>query len=173
MVETVLLYGLTAWTLTQSQDKKLDGVYTKMPRVMKNVTWWQRITNGVLYAGLPRISTTVRERRLRFNGHSWRSKYEVVRNFVLWEPTHDKRSVGGQAHTFVDMLEVDTGVPRDCFQAAMDNNNNNNVLDTCQSATTWIGVGLCVLHFTPERCFSSLFCWWDFSFWIGIVARHF
>ena len=30
MVETVLLYGSTAWTLTQSPDKKLDGAYTKM-----------------------------------------------------------------------------------------------------------------------------------------------
>ena len=30
-----------------------------------------------------------------------------------------KRSVGGQAGTFVDLLEVDTGVPRDCLPAAM------------------------------------------------------
>ena len=28
-VETVLLYGSTAWTLTQSLDKKLDGAYAK------------------------------------------------------------------------------------------------------------------------------------------------
>ena len=26
----------------------------------------------------------------------------------------------GQAHTFVDLLEMDTGVPRDCLLAAMD-----------------------------------------------------
>ena len=29
MVETVLMYGSTAWTLTQSLDKKLDGAYTQ------------------------------------------------------------------------------------------------------------------------------------------------
>ena len=40
----------------------------KMLRVVKNVTWRQRITNEVLHAGLPRISTTVRERLLRFSG---------------------------------------------------------------------------------------------------------
>ena len=39
---------------------------------------------------------------------------------VLWEPKHFKRKVGGQAGTFVDLLEADTGVPRDCLPAAMD-----------------------------------------------------
>ena len=91
-----------------------------MLRVLKNVNWQQRITNEPLYAGLPRISTTIRERRLRFSGHFWRSRNEVVRDLVLWEPKHGKRSVGGQARTFVDLLEADTGVPRDCLPAAMD-----------------------------------------------------
>ena len=59
-VEMVDLYGSTSWTLTQSLDKKLDGVYTKMLRVV-NVTWYRRITNEVLYAGLPRISITIKE----------------------------------------------------------------------------------------------------------------
>ena len=115
-VETVLPYGSTAWTLTQSLDKKLDGAYAKMLRVVKNVTWQKRITNEVLYAGLPRISTTDRERRLRFSGHCW-SKNEVVSTlvFVGTEPKHGKRSVGGQARTFVDLLEAD----RDCLPPAM------------------------------------------------------
>ena len=39
---------------------------------------------------------------------------------VLWEPKHGKRSVGGQAGTFVDLLEADTGVPRDCLPSALD-----------------------------------------------------
>ena len=66
-VETALLYGSTAWTLTQSLDKKLDGAYTKLLRVVNNVTWRQRIANEMLYTGLSRISTTIRERRLRFS----------------------------------------------------------------------------------------------------------
>ena len=84
------------------------------------MTWRQRITNEVLYAGLPRTSTTIRERRLRFSGHCWRSKNGVVSDLVLWEPTHGYRSVGGQTHTYVGLLEADTGVPRDCLRAAMD-----------------------------------------------------
>ena len=90
MVEKVLLYGSTAWTLTQSLGKKVGRVYTKMLRVVKNVTWRQGITNEVLYAGLPRVSTTMRERHLKFSGHLWRSKNEVVSYFVWWEPNHGK-----------------------------------------------------------------------------------
>ena len=90
-----------------------------MLSVVKNVTWRQRITDEVLYAGLPRISTTIRERRLRFSRHYWGSINEVSNDLVLWEPKHGKRSVGGQACSFVDPLETDTGVPRDCLPTAM------------------------------------------------------
>ena len=43
-----------------------------------------------------------------------------MNDLVLWEPKHDKKSVGGQARTFVDLLETDTEVPRDCLPATMD-----------------------------------------------------
>ena len=36
-VETVLLFGSMARTLAQSLDKKLDGAYTKLLRVVKDV----------------------------------------------------------------------------------------------------------------------------------------
>ena len=94
--------------------------YTKMLRAVKNLTWQKHITSEVLSAGLPRISTTMKERSLRFSGHCWRSKNEVVSVLVQLELKHGKRSVCGQARTFVDLLEADTGVPRDCLLAVMD-----------------------------------------------------
>ena len=44
-------------------------------------------------------------------------------DLVLWEPKHGERNVGGQARTlnFVDLLEADTGVPRDYLPPAMGN----------------------------------------------------
>ena len=45
---------------------------------------------------------------------------QVVSDLVLWKPKYGKRNVGGQAGTFVGLLEADTGVPRDCLPAAMD-----------------------------------------------------
>ena len=80
-VESLLLYGLTAWTLTQFLNKKLDGAYTKMLRVVKNETWQKRITNEVFYAGLPRTLPTLRKRGLRFRGHCWRSKMKLL---TIW-----------------------------------------------------------------------------------------
>ena len=41
-------------------DRKLDRACTGMMRVVKNVTWQKHITNEGLYAGLPRILTTIR-----------------------------------------------------------------------------------------------------------------
>ena len=117
---TVLLCGSMAWTLAQSLDKKLDGAYIKLLSVVKIVTCRQCITNEVLYAGLPRISTTIRERPRGFSDHCWRSDNEAVCDLVSWEPKHGKRSVGGQACTFVDLLGAVTGVPRDCLPAVMD-----------------------------------------------------
>ena len=76
-------------------------IVDKNPLVVKNANWWQSITKKVIYAGLPRISTTIGERRLRFSGHCWRSTNEVVSDLVSCEPKHGKRSVGGQARTFV------------------------------------------------------------------------
>ena len=119
-VETVLLYGSSSWTLTKALSQKIDGAYTKMLRVVKNVTWEQHVTNKVLYGKLPSITTIIEERRLRFSGHCFRSKQEVVHQLILWEPKHGRRSVGGQLRTYVDQLESDTGIPRENLANAME-----------------------------------------------------
>ena len=38
----------------------------------------------------------------------------------MWESKHGERNDRGQARTFVDVLEVDTGVPKDYLPTAMD-----------------------------------------------------
>ena len=47
-------------------------------------------------------------------------KMKLLSIWFLWEPKHGKRNVGGQACTFVDLLEADTRVPRDCLAVVMD-----------------------------------------------------
>ena len=68
-MESVLLYGSECWTLTVQQQKRLDGCYTRLLRACQNISWRQRITNKVLYDGLPPVSETLRARRLSFAGH--------------------------------------------------------------------------------------------------------
>ena len=52
-VESILLYGSEAWTLTAVQEARLDGCYTSMLRMVFNVTWRDRVRNEVLYGGIP------------------------------------------------------------------------------------------------------------------------
>ena len=43
------------------------------------------LTNEILYNGIPKISATIKEHRMRFAGHCWRSNNEL-----LWYPNHEK-----------------------------------------------------------------------------------
>ena len=73
-IESVLIYGATSWTLTSSLEKRLDGAYTRMLRAVLNISWRQHPSKSDLYGDLPCISETLRDRRLRFAGHCYRSK---------------------------------------------------------------------------------------------------
>ena len=55
VVISILLYGCTTWTLTKWLEKKLDGNYTRMLRVILNKSWWQHSTRHQLYGPLPPI----------------------------------------------------------------------------------------------------------------------
>ena len=86
-VESVFLYGADTWTLTKTQNKKLDGTYTKMLRMALNVSWRSHTNNNTLYRDLPKLSTKVRQRRMRLAGHCVRHQDEIASKIVLWQPT--------------------------------------------------------------------------------------
>ena len=119
-VETVLLYGSSSWTLTKSLSKKLDGTYTRLLRAALNVSWRQHMTNQELYGKVPKLTETIRERRVRFSGHCLRSREEVIHQLLLWEPSHGKRSRGRPAKTFIDQLTGDTGIESDELKTVME-----------------------------------------------------
>ena len=109
-VETVLLYGSNTWSLTEKLTKQLDGTYTKMLRMVQNISWQSHTTNEVLYGHLPKVSEKIAERRLGLAGHCVRHPEEIASNLILWEPTHGRASPGGQTLDFVDQLLKDTGL---------------------------------------------------------------
>ena len=108
-VESILLYGATTWTLTNKMEKGLDGTYTSMLTAALNIDWRQHPTIKQFYGNLPRISNSLRERRLGLAGHLWRNQNELASDVLLWKPTHGKSSVERQAKTFIDQLSDDTG----------------------------------------------------------------
>ena len=116
---TVLLYDSCTWTLTKELEKKLDGCYAKMLRVVKNVSWKQHMRNEVLYGGIPKITTAIAAQRVRFSRHCWQSKEELAHQLLLWEPTHGKRACGRPRRTFIDQLADDTELQKGDLANAM------------------------------------------------------
>ena len=115
----MLLYGSCMWILTKELEKKLDGCYTKMLRVVKNASWKQRIRNEVLYGKIPKVATTIAAQRVTFSRHCWRSKDELAHQLLLWEPTHGKRDRGIPRRTFIDQLVDDTELQKEDLANAM------------------------------------------------------
>ena len=120
-VTSILLYGCTTWTLTKRLEKKLDGNYTRMLQAILNKSWRQHPTRHQLYGHLPPITKTIQVRRTRHAGHYWRSRDELIRDVLLWTPTHGCAKAGRPAQTYIQQLCEDTGCcPEDLPRAMND-----------------------------------------------------
>ena len=122
-------HGCTPWTLTKRLEKKLDGNYTRMLRVILNQ----------LYGHLPPITKNIQVRRTRHAGHCWRSRDELISDVLLWTPTYGRTKVGLPARTYIQQLCEDTGCsPEDLPEAMNDREKwQERVRDICASGTTW------------------------------------
>ena len=97
-VESVLLYGSEAWTLTVQDEKALNGVYTRMLRMALNISWEDHVKNVDMYGDLPRVTDKIRGRRMRQAGHCVRhhrvGKYEWgVLTYLPFHPYRVKYSI--------------------------------------------------------------------------------
>ena len=138
-VTSILLYGCTTWTLTKRLEKKLDGNYTRMLRAILNKSWQQHPTRHQLYGHLPPITKTIQVRRTRHAGHCWRSRYELIRDVLLWIPTHGRAKAGRPARTYIQQLCEDTGCcPEDLPRAMNDREEwRERVRDIRAASTIW------------------------------------
>ena len=53
----------------------------------------QHPTRPQLYGHLHPITKTIQVRRTRHAGHCWRSRDELIRDVLLWTPTHGRAKV--------------------------------------------------------------------------------
>ena len=138
-VTSILLYGCTTWTLTKRLEKKLDGNYTRMLRAILNKSWQQHPTRHQLYGHLPPITKTIQVRWARHAGHCWRSRDELIRDVLLWTPTHGRAKAGRPARTYIQQLCEDTGCcPEDLPRAMNDREEwRERVRDIRATSATW------------------------------------
>ena len=115
-VTTVLLYGSCTLALTKELEKKLDGCYAKMLRVVK---MYQGSNTLEMIGKIPKITTTNAVQKVRFSRHCWRSKDKLAHQLLLWEPTHGKRPRGRPRQTFIDQLVDDTELQKEDLRNAM------------------------------------------------------
>ena len=175
-VTSILLYGCTTWTLTKRLEKKLDGNYTRMLRAILNKSWQQYPTRHQLYGHLPPITKTIQVRRTRHAGHCWRSRDELIRDVLLWIPTHGRAKAGRPAWTYIQQLCEDTGCcPEDLPMAMNDREEwRERVRDIRATSAIWWwwllqfpGILSIKDRMLPES-FAEL-CWQSYQKWTILV----
>ena len=110
-----------------------------MLRAILNKSWRQHPTRHQLYGHLPPITKTIQIRRTRHAGHCWRSRDELIRDVLLWTPTHGRAKAGRPARTYIQQLCEDTGCcPEDLPRAMNDREEwRERVRDIRATSATW------------------------------------
>ena len=72
-------------------------------------------------------------------GHCWRSRDELIRDVLLWTPTHGRAKAGRPARTYIQQLCEDTECcPEDLPRAINDREKwRERVSDICAISATW------------------------------------
>ena len=109
-VEIVLVFGAATWSLTEQEEKELDGTYTRLLRKVRNVSWKDKVSNKTLYGKLSPISSVIRARRLRLAGHVFRDKSSPAHQLVTWQPPHGSPGPGRPPTTMISTLLRDSNV---------------------------------------------------------------
>ena len=88
---------------------------------------------------MPPITKTIQVRRTRHAGHCWRSRDELIRDVLLWIPTHGRAKAGRPARTYIQQLCEDTGCcPEDLPRAMNDREEwRERVRDIRATSARW------------------------------------
>ena len=110
-----------------------------MLRAILNKSWQQHPTRHQLYGHLPPITKTIQVRRTRHARHCWRSRDELIRDVLLWIPTHGRAKAGRPARTYIQQLCEDTGCcPEDLPRAMNDREEwRERVRDIRAASAIW------------------------------------
>ena len=67
---------------------RLNGCYTRLLRIVHNVDWTAHVRNSYLYGNglIPPLADTIAKRTLKFAGHAFRAKEQLISDLLLFEP---------------------------------------------------------------------------------------
>ena len=138
-VVSILLYRCTTWTLTKRIEKKAWQQLHK--NAASNIEQVLEATPLKAAAARPPllITKTIKIRRTRYVGHCWKSRDTLIRDVLLWIPSHDQEKAGRPARTYIQHLCVDTECSPEDQPEAMDDREGwrERVRDICADGATW------------------------------------
>ena len=120
-VVSILLCGYTTWTLINGYWKKALRQVHKNAAICIEQSWRQHTTKQQLYGYLQLIWKTIQIRRARLDGHSWRSKSELISDVLVWTASHGRARVERPARTYLWQPCTNTECHKEYLQIAMDN----------------------------------------------------
>ena len=122
---------------------------SRMLRAILDKSWRQHPTRHQLYGHLPPITKTIQVRRTRHAGHCWRSRDELIRDVLLWTPTHGRAKAGRPARTYIQQVCEDTGCCPEDLPRAMNDREEwwERVRDIRATSAIW---------------------WW----WYKVISKH-
>ena len=100
--------------------EKLDGNYTRMLQAIFNKSWRQHPTKQQLSGHQPPITKTIQVRRARHARHCWRRKDKLIRDVLLWIPSHGQVKAGRPVGTYIQQLCADIGCSLEDLPESMD-----------------------------------------------------
>ena len=123
-------------------------------RAILNKSWRQHPTRHQLYGHLHPITKTIQVRRTRHAGHCWRSRDELIRDVLLWTPTHGRAKAGRPARIYIQQLCEDTGCSPEDLPRAMNDREEwrERVRDIRTTSAIW-------------------WWWWWYHHYITLSAR--
>ena len=89
---------------------RILNTYTKLLRYALNVRWQDKVKNVDLYKSLSKVSVRLRQRRLAFAGHCWRSSqsaFQPVSELLFWFGDGEGNKSSGAYWTYVHVLLKD------------------------------------------------------------------
>ena len=138
------------------------------------LSWQQHPTRLQLYGQLPPIMKTIQVRRTRHAGHCWRSRNELIRDVLLWIPTHGRAKAGRPARTYIQQLCEDTGCcPEDLPRAMNDREEwRERVRDIRVTSAIWWW-WWCSWKILPINPNEKYFYYMNLSFFFSLQLRNY
>ena len=116
-----------------------------------------------LYGHQPPNTKTIQVRRTRHAGHWWRSRDELIRDILLWTPSHGREKAWQPARTYIQHLYADKGCRLEDPPGAMDDKDGmqEGVKEIhAGGATKWWWIFHLFLSWQIQTLFRFILVWY-------------